>query len=172
MVKKVPAWAGEPLCWMEASNMLEVDKRKKKDVNKEIDAIIKSNGGMINKSLLVEQAQVEGSALHEDFKKRGLFDSDKAMRFAQMTYAGILITQYKVWVNVEDRDPVKVRALVSLTPERKKEGCYRPIITVMHDDDMRKTLLEDAKKELSAFKNKYAVLSELAPVFSAIDGLK
>lgn len=152
--------------------MYTMDKRKKSKVNQAIDALIKDNEGRVSKELIVNAAQVEGSVLHENFKKRGLFDPSKAMYFAQLTYAGMLITQYHVWVQVEDKAPVKVRALVSLTPDRKVEGGgYRHLATVMSNTDTRDILLSDAKRELQSFKIKYQVLSELAPVFSAIDSL-
>ena len=149
--------------------MYEIDKRKKSKVNLEIDAIIKRNDGKITQDLIVKEANKKNTALHENFEKRGLFDSQKAMKFAQLTYARILMRQYSVWVSVENREPVKVRALVSLTADRKGEGGYRPIVNVMSENAMRRELLEDAKRELDAFKRKYAILSELAPVFEAID---
>lgn len=149
--------------------MYEIDKRKKSKMHSEIDAIIKKNDGAINRELVIKEAHKKGTALHEDFEKRGLFDATKAMKFAQLTYAGMILRQYKVWVSVEDKEPVNVRALVSLTTDRKHEGGYRPIVNVMSDTEKRETLLEDARRDLATFKKKYAVLSELAPVFAAID---
>ena len=150
--------------------MYAIDKRKKSKVNQELDLIIKKNDGTINQELIVQMAHRKNTALHEDFTKRGLFDPSKAMKYAQMTYARCLLVQYKVWVEVQDKDPVKIRALVSLTTDRiTKEGGYRPIMDVMSDKGQRVTLLGDALKELNAFKKKYGILSELAPVISAIN---
>jgi len=149
---------------------ITVDEGKKTRINQEIDTLIELNGGTVNQELIVREAHIEGTALNEDFKKRGLFDAEKTMRYAQLTYARILLANYKVWVEVENKEPVQIRALVSLTTDRgKKEGGYRPIINVMNDAGLREQMLVDAKKDLAYFKKKYAVLSELAPVFEAIE---
>jgi hypothetical protein len=41
----------------------------------------------------------------------------------------------------------------------------------MADDDMRESLLDQAKRELKSFKVKYAQLKELAVIFEAIDNI-
>ena len=148
--------------------MYELDKRRKSRLNQEIDALIKKNDGMVTKDMIVKEAQKKNTALHEHFEKKGLFEPAKAMRFAQLTYAGIIINQYKVWVSVEEKEPVKIRALVSLTTDRKGSGAYRPIVSVFSDEEKRMQMLDDAKREMTAFRKKYSILSELAPVFEAM----
>jgi hypothetical protein len=154
-------------------NMVEVDKRKKSKIHYEIDAIIKKNKGVITQELIVKEAQKNGTAIHEDFKKRGLFDPQKAMQYAQLTYARVLLMHYKVWVSVDQKEPVKVRALVNLRDERSsKQGGYRPIISVMSDMERRKKLLSDALADMAAFRTKYQILTELEPVFEAMEKVK
>jgi hypothetical protein len=150
--------------------MVQIDKRKKSKLHQEIDAIALTNDGSITPEMIVEHAQIEGTALNEDFKKRDLFNPQKAMRYAHLIYARAILTQYKVWVSVEDKDPVRVRAMVSLTTDRGENG-YRQLVNVLSDDEMRETLMSDAKKEMAWFKKKYAILTELAPVFTAIEAV-
>ena len=153
--------------------MIEIDKRKKSKVKIELDKLAISSNGRITKKDIVAQAQKKGTALHDDFEKHGLFDAKKTMRFAQLIYAGMLLRQYKVWVQTkEDTEPIKTRAFVSLTDDMGKdnnnERGYRSLVSVMSDKEQRESLLNDAKKELNTFKNKYITLTELAPVFEAI----
>ena len=60
--------------------------------------------------------------------------------------------------------------MVSLTTDRGENG-YRQLVNVLSDDEMRETLMSDAKKEMAWFKKKYAILTELAPVFTAIEAV-
>ena len=76
-----------------------------------------------------------------------------------------------------------VRVVVSDTGEKKESRAfvniiahpttaeYRSVCIAMDDDAMRETVLANAYKELTAFKKKYAELSELSEVFMAIEKL-
>lgn len=153
--------------------MYELDKRKKSKLCKELDLISKKNKGVISKPIIVEEAQIKGSYLNNLFKDKGLFDAKKTMEYAQMTFAGMILRSYQVWVTVEDGEPIKTRGFVSLSTDRKKgTGIYRPIVNIMKNDKHREIMLNDAIKELNAFKHKYATLTELAPIFEAIDSIK
>lgn len=150
--------------------MIQIDKRKKSKLHQEIDDIALANEGAVTPEMIADKALIPGTALHDDFKKHDLFNSDKAMRYAHLTYARVILTQYKVWVSVEDKDPVKVRAMVSLTTDRGHCG-YRSLMSVMANTGQRDTLLSDAKKEMASFRRKYSILAELAPVFNAMEAV-
>jgi hypothetical protein len=45
---------------------------------------------------------------------------------------------------------------------------YRPIIEVLDDTTARQRLLDNARRDLRAFRTKYTALSELSQVFAAI----
>ena len=52
------------------------------------------------------------------------------------------------------------------------EKChYEPIDVILQDETKKSVLLENAKRELIAFKKKYSTLTELSHVFDAIDQL-
>jgi len=146
---------------------MEIDKRKKSKVHQELDIIIARNGGTITKENIVEEAMKPETALHKAAEKQGLFDPDKAQRFALLTWATTVLHSYHVYVTVEQRE-IKTRAIVSLYTDRGKNG-YRNVLAVLGDGDQRAQLLETAKRELAAFRKKYAVLTELAPIFEAIE---
>ena len=54
---------------------------------------------------------------------------------------------------------------------QKEANTYEPIQVILKDEDKTAMLLEQAKRELQAFKAKYAGLKELAAVISAIDSV-
>lgn len=166
----------EPKIFIEEENkMIELikDKSRKSKIHAEIDDILAHNDGVINQWMIVERAHKEGTVLHQEFSKRGLFNPEKAMEFAQLTFARGLLMQYKVWVTVDDKEPFKVRALVNLKEDRKtKEGGYRPIMDVMSNEERRKKLLSDALTDMAIFRTKYQILVELEPVFEAMEKVK
>ena len=72
--------------------MVQIDKRKKSKLHREIDALALANDGSVTPEMIVEQAHIEGTAIHEDFKKHDLFNADKAIRYAHITYARMMLT--------------------------------------------------------------------------------
>ena len=150
---------------------MEIDKRKKSPIHKALDKLIEANGGSVTKKDIVAEALKPGTAFNKEAEKSGLLDLKKAQLFALTTWAGGILQSYRVYVTIaENRDPVRVRGIVSLLSDRGKSG-YRSLVTVMSDDGKRAELLETAKRELAAFRKKYAILEELAPVFQAADSL-
>ena len=150
---------------------MEIDKRKKSELHKALDALIVKNGGAVTKEQIVSEAMKPDTVFHKAAEKAGLFDPTKTQRYALMTWATGVLHSYRVYVTTEERqDPVRVRGIVSLINDRGKgkEG-YRPLLSVMNDEEKRAELLETAKRELAAFRKKYAILEELAPVFAALD---
>ena len=69
----------------------------------------------------------------------------------------------------ENAEPT--RAFVSLS-RTSKEHQYHSIDAVLQSADDTEQLLQQAKRELAAFKRKYAQLTQLASVFDAITELE
>lgn len=63
------------------------------------------------------------------------------------------------------------RAFVAIDIEERRHDVYVPISVAMSTLDMRAQVLERARRELSAFRQKYQDLSELSAVFQAIDSV-
>ncbi|MGE5562892.1 MAG: hypothetical protein ACM3ZV_06220, partial [Bacillota bacterium] len=87
--------------------------------------------------------------------------------------------QYRLWqareiirvrVTMEPRINAETRAYVSLYSDRKQPGGgYRAIADVLSDEERREELLQQALRDMEAFKHKYIQLKRLAPVFAAMD---
>ncbi len=77
---------------------------------------------------------------------------------------------------VEKRDEVDEQPMhifTSLTSDRLIPlGGYRMTATIMADTELRNIMLQDARNELERTRRKYAILTELANVWQAIDADK
>ncbi len=116
---------------------------------------------------IIEEARDKKSPLHEAFEwnpkeAHGIYLKDRARS---------LIREY--WIEMNNgNELVKVRGAVSLPTPNDFDGprrAYFATTAVMSDSMLRERMLEQALRELSAFRRKYATFSELAAVFAAID---
>jgi hypothetical protein len=118
--------------------------------------------GTITPERVVEAARDPKSPLHSRFT----WENDEAAHQWRLQQARQLI---RVCVSVVPGTNVNERVFVSLSRDSQKEGGgYRVTADVLSDAELRAELLSEALKELDAFKHKYARLSELSLVFSAI----
>lgn len=138
-----------------------------------------------------KQARAELQALHQSSPTRTLYP-EKVVEFAKdpethlhkyftwddgeagQAYRLLQARQLiRVAVHVLEETQEKVRAYVSLTPDRKRGGGgYRATVDVLDDKELLRQLLDDAKAELQAFRRKYqrlAAAGELSAVFDAIE---
>lgn len=114
---------------------------------------------------VVEFAKNPDTHLHKYFT----WDDGEAAQAYRLLQARSLI---RVAVVVLEETSEKVRAFVSLSPDRKAGNGYRATVDVLDDEKMTAQLVEDAKAELNAFARKYHRLkdvAELRGVFEAID---
>lgn len=118
--------------------------------------------GRLTPKNVVDEARPEESPLHPEFEWDDAIAAEKwREKQAQLLIAHTII------VNEEDEKPEPVRAFF-VTVEKSR---YEPINAIMKDEAKKNVLLENAKRELIAFKKKYKTLNELAKVFDAIDQL-
>lgn len=118
--------------------------------------------GRLTPKNVVNEARPEESPLHPEFEWDDAIAAEKwREKQAQLLIAHTII------VNEEDEKPEPVRAFY-VTVEKSH---YEPINAIMKDEAKKNVLLENAKRELIAFKKKYKTLNELAKVFDAIDQL-
>ena len=133
----------------------------------ELTHLHETHGGKVSPRDVIEFARDPETALHSRFD----WDDTTAAEKWRVAQARRVLRVY-VTVTIPDRsDPVRVRAFVALPSDRGEEGGYRPIVSVLNDDDQRAELLAMAKSELEAFRRKYATLDELASVHLAIDNI-
>ena len=129
----------------------------------ELERIREENGGLLKPDSVVGEAEDPESPLHGCFN----WDDAEAGYQYRLIQAASLIRTVTVHVVPRPDTDLKVRAFVSL-PSDRGVG-YRRVEEVLADPMHRSELLEMAKRELLAFKNKFKALSELAGVFAEID---
>ena len=131
------------------------------DVAGEVCESLERDGRLTAKNL-VDISRPEDAPLHNEFE----WDDAKAGENWRQQQARCIINSLIV-VSPETQKPV--RKFFNIVSEDRK---YESIEAVMQSVDKRDMLLRKAMSELSAFRKKYAHLSELAKVFDVIDGLE
>lgn len=115
---------------------------------------------------LVEASRPEDAPLHNEFE----WDDRIAAEEFRRTQARLMICNLSIVLEEQKQEPI--RAFFSLQNGfRKNEGTYESTITIMSDNDKRKRLFDNAKRDMEAFKNKYQMLKELKDVFVAMDAI-
>lgn len=117
--------------------------------------------GKLTPGLLVEESRNEKAPLHSCFEWN---DQTAAEKYREKQAANIIRAVVTVAEREKDNAPATVRAYV-----HTKDEDYQSIRVVMERPDLRKELMASAMRDMLAFKSKYDILSELKPVFSAID---
>ncbi len=122
--------------------------------------------GELTPARVVAAAEDPKSELHKRFD----WDDGEAARNWRLSQARQVI-RVAVTVLPSASGNQRTRLFVSLGSDRKVNGqtIYRPIMSVLSQEERYSELLEDALLELEAFKRKYRVLTELSGVLSAID---
>lgn len=125
---------------------------------------IERKEGELTPSNVLERARSANSSLHGHFE----WDDSIAAEQHRLSQAGELIRSIVVDVSRSNVEPPKpTRAFVSV----ERQGCrsYVGVQTAMSDADLRRQVLERAKAELRAFRERYSDLQELAAIFAAMD---
>lgn len=117
----------------------------------------------LNAQELVDESRPEDAPLHNEFEWD---DSIAAEKYREGQ--GMAIIRHLV-VRIEaNRQEYPTRVYFKV---QKEAPTYEPITMILKDKDKTAMLLEQAKRELMAFKAKYAGLKELAVVIKAIDSV-
>lgn len=134
-------------------------------IERELKEVRAKCGGLLRAEDVVKYARNPKRALHKKF----CWDDTEAAKRYRLSQAREVI---RVYVTVHDVPSRPVRAWVSLREDRVKPGGgYRPIQEVLNDDELRASLLTEAKAELTRVAAKYRDLQELAGVFAAIEAI-
>lgn len=139
---------------------------KKDAIGEELENILHADpDGLLKAEAVVEFARKNNnSALHSKFP----WDDAEAAKLKRLDIARGIIRTYRIVL--DERKPEKFRAYVSLTTDRTKPGGgYRPAMSVMSNEEMRRQLLADAFGMMKKFMAKYGSLDELANVFAAME---
>lgn len=122
----------------------------------EIDRLYQSKGRILPEDV-VEASKDESAPLHSCFEWNDTVAAHK-YRCGQAASLIRLIVAEDYSASSEG-----VRAFVHI------QDSYKPISVVVNSQDQMSELLRSALAELSAFRKKYQSLSELSPVFEAIE---
>lgn len=126
----------------------------------ELCAELESQGRLTPREV-VDASRPEDAPLHAAFE----WDDAVAAERYRETQASYIIRSIEVVLEGSSKPTRKFVSLAVSDGGRE----YREINRVLSIRSERELLLEQAKRELMAFKSKYAVLEELADVFAAID---
>lgn len=132
----------------------------KSRITEELKRIAERNAGKLYPRDVVEEARPAASPLHDSFE----WDDSAAAEAYRIEQARKLI---QVSVTILPGSSETIRAFVSLTTDRKQEGGYFPVETVMSRTDLREQMLTDATAELKTFVTKYNTIKELVEVTTA-----
>ena len=157
---RVPAWWGEA---MQATHNKRIPMESKYNrVKAELDKL--AVDGKLTAQAVVDAAREESSPLHGYFE----WDDNKAANEYRLLQARKLIRVVVQPCEPLDNQPMHVYQ--SLVTDRVVPGGgYRTTEAILSTEAWRNTLLEQAKRELIGVRNKYASLTELAKVWTAID---
>jgi hypothetical protein len=139
------------------------------DCFKELQAVKKAGGGVLEPVDIVDRARPKDNPLHDNFTWD---DSEAASKFreeqARRVVRSIQIVM-KTKKGAPER-PVKAFVSVSASPAKETKGSvYVTVDEALEDPIMRDEVLSRAIREALSFRKKYAELSELSQVFIAID---
>ena len=110
---------------------------------------------------VLEKARDETTELHKHFE----WDDHTAAEKYRLSQARYLL---QCMVEIREEKPDAPRRSYEISSER---NVYQPRTFFMKNDDEYQVLLNRAKQELYAFKNRYDSIAELEQVFDAINNL-
>jgi hypothetical protein len=145
-------------------------RKNTSEVYAELNRIAEANHGALTPEAVLKNAQSKTSPIHDYFTWN---DTEAACKL-RLLEASMLIRSVKVSVEMHDQDePLHARAFVNVASNEReddgkaKSGFYVPLNVALKVPDYREQMLENAARELSSFKHKYAILAELSEVFDA-----
>lgn len=115
---------------------------------------------------LVEVSRPENAPLHEEFEWD---DSIAAEKYRETQASGMI---RNITIKVENAQQTKqVRAFVTLANNQSGPKSYESIGNVMSCQIKREKLIDNALRELRAFRNKYKQYTELADLIAVFDDM-
>lgn len=138
------------------------------NLKSELEAIRLKHGGLLTEEAILVEARSSKHPLHDRFT----WNNTRAAKQWRLEEARTLIRSVYITIERPRQQSVTVRAYASLPSDREAQGGYRAITDVLSNKALRKEMLETALAELEAFRKRYGTLSQLAPVFTAIEAVK
>jgi hypothetical protein len=151
-----------------------------KKVAEVLAELAEANGGRLDPRDVVEAARPAKSVLHPHFQ----WDDDAAAENWRIVQAQGLIRRVRVVYEAASEKAVTVRAFVNVQPAEDDEpperrgtrgplpGVYVPMVDAMAREDWREQVLAQCRRDMNAFRRKYAALKEVAVVIEAMDAVE
>ena len=147
-----------------------VFKADAKAALKEIEALNKRHGGHAPDGSLVEHARNPKSVLHNDFEWDDAVAGDKyRLNTEKKIKRSLVVVTEKL--NDDQVEPTEIRLFQRVNVECNDESkrLWLNTFDMLKDPEGRKIIIETARKELNAFRNKYKSLTELSDVLEPIN---
>lgn len=130
-----------------------------------LDEIAKDRNGELTPELVLEDAEREESPLHNCFD----WDNDKAGSKWRLHQARQLIGSIVVEVVIKETE--NIRAFVNINYPDSKERHYVNIIDAANDEYKMKLIIDDARKQLRSWTQRFKIYQQLREVAMKIEEL-
>lgn len=129
----------------------------------ELERIRVHQNGRLESADVVEASRIKEAPLHDHFE----WNDAKAAEAHRVEQARYLIRSIEVMVERSDSEVVPIRAFVSV--QRDEDRSYTSTFHALADPDLRGQVVNQAWKELEAWRQRHAELVEFARIFTAMD---
>lgn len=131
---------------------------------------IQEDAGSISAESVLDNAKPENSTLHPYFE----WDNSKAAEKFRLDQARLLVRSIAIKIEKpETQEPIITRAFVEIKGEA---GPYMSLPVVIQDENLRMKLIQQARKDIDVFENKYSILDEvitlIQPIKTALSSMK
>ena len=147
-----------------------VFKADAKAALKVIETLNKRHGGYAPDGSLVEHARNPKSVLHNDFEWDDSVAGDKyRLNTEKKIKRSLVVVTEKLHEDQIEPTEIRLFQRVKVDCDDKSKRIWLNTFDMLKDPEGRKIIIETARKELKAFRNKYKALSELSDVLEPID---
>lgn len=129
----------------------------------ELERIRVHNNGRLESEDVVEASRPVDAPLHPAFE----WDDKTAAEAYRIEQAKYIIRSIDVVVERKGRADTPIRAFVSV--QRDEDRSYTSTLHALADPELRAQVVDQAWRDLEAWRQRHAELTEFAQIFSAID---
>ncbi len=136
-----------------------------------VKELAEKHGGIITPEILIDAAKRKSSPLHQFFE----WDDTAAARQFRLIQAANLIRRIKVTVQTAAETTIRIRAFANVRGDADSgdadsaKGFYVPIQDALKNVDWRAQVIAQCKRDVQAFKQKYAVMREASQIIDAME---
>lgn len=129
----------------------------------ELERIRVRQNGRLEAADVVRESREPSAPLHPEFE----WDDVKAADAHRVSQAMAIIRHIAIEMPKRDGPDTPVRAFVSVV--RDEDRSYTSVAHALADPDLRQQVLDQAWRDLEAWRKRNAELTELAEIFASID---